>query len=158
MPTNKTNNQQPEKEETLYCDRQNGSKGKECKCICHQESYPLPKDFNKINEIKICGHYSENFEPCKICNVSHPEPSESWEIKFNETYEIKEIGNYSEQVIPNSATPRPIKPFIKSLILSERTALVENLRQLPHHKMQGDRWCILIEDLEDIINLLTKNK
>lgn len=31
--------------EMLYCDRQDGSKGKNCKCICHQEDYPLPKDF-----------------------------------------------------------------------------------------------------------------
>ena len=32
-------------EEMLWCDRQGDSKGKECKCVCHQTDYSLPKDF-----------------------------------------------------------------------------------------------------------------
>ena len=44
-------------EEILYCDRQNGSKGKECKCVCHQENYPLPKNFS--NPIEPQGSWEE---------------------------------------------------------------------------------------------------
>lgn len=43
--------EQLKKDEMLWCDRQEGSSGNLCKCICHQSDYELPSDFNKVLQI-----------------------------------------------------------------------------------------------------------
>lgn len=56
-------------EEMLWCDRQGDSKCKECKCVCHQTGYNLPKDFPS----------------------PQPPLSDDWEERFDERFPLHEI-------------------------------------------------------------------
>lgn len=47
-----------------------------------------------------------------------------------------------------------IKSFISTLLKEERERVRGIIEKLPHHKMQGDRHMVLVEDLSDLLNSL----
>ena len=85
-------------EEILYCDRPNG---KECKCICHQEDYPLPKDFPKPADCKH-GWWDLgprlNLAQCGKCKV------------IKNKYEIAMMAGTFSDRIPDTTTQPAEKP------------------------------------------------
>lgn len=102
-------------EEILYCDRQNGSKGKECKCVCHQENYPLPKNFS--NPI---------------------EPQGSWEVEFENEF-VKDNGS---EIEPSFKDPNgdvgPIKDFIRKVRTEAIKEERRRIEKLIKHEMSFD--------------------
>lgn len=115
---------QTNKEEILYCDRQNGSSGKDCKCVCHQEDYPLPKDFNQLKEIKIVP--SPRIDYCGTCKKEHgydcPKDKEEWEEEFADKFSVMlERSLYSAYEIEE------VYEFINKLLLHTRE---EQLREI----------------------------
>ena len=52
-----------------------------------------------------------------------------WEEDFDEKYDAVKIGQFSEQLIPSSGEPEPIKDFIHFLRARDREELLRRMRE-----------------------------
>lgn len=147
--------QQPEKE----CDNcKLVEKNKVGYCAMH----PKPKEENKC--------YPPLANEKYLLSITHPEPSREWEERFNELLlDLHEQSDFSKYM--GSFHCAKVKEFITNLLLSERTALVEEIEKhrddliFTKNQTAVQRDVALVKIFEaqinahnDIINLITKNK
>lgn len=147
------------KEEILWCDRQNSSKGKECKCVCHQEDYPLPKDYPTPKKESITVIPSPRIDYCSQCDKEHGYDCPMDNKKICELCKSNSLTVHSMSYVcknkdcsNNSATPKeerigkekkPYKYFNALLLLDKATQHAYKIGE-----MGGERYLSYAPELE----------